>query len=458
MQAPYHPNARGFDDFYGFASGHWGNYFSPPLEHNGKLVKGRGFLVDDLVGRGLDFIETNKGQPFFLYLPLNTPHSPMQVPEEYWSRFENRELKMRYRDSTLEKLNFTRAALAMVENIDYNVGRISDKLNELDLRNNTILIYLSDNGPNGWRWNGGMRGRKGSTDEGGVRTPFFLQWPDSILAGKKISSIASAIDVMPTLADLVDVPLRATKPLDGKSLTPLILEEDPKWEERLVFNHWQGKTSVRSQNYRLDNEDRLYDMVNDLSQEVDISAQQPEIFKYLMQAKETWLDTMTPPTLEKEERPFPVGHPDFTFTQLPARDGMAHGNIKRSNRYPNCSFFTNWKNTKDKISWEVEVLEEGDYEVTIYYTCKPQNVGATIELEFNNERLLKEVTEANDPPLTGMENDRDPRIESYVKDFKPLEMGVLNLKKGRGELKLSAIEIPGEEVIDVRLLYFTRVE
>ncbi|MGB5666317.1 MAG: sulfatase-like hydrolase/transferase, partial [Maribacter sp.] len=190
MQPPYHPISRGFDDYYGFSSGHWGNYFSPMLEHNGKIVKGEGFLVDDLTSHGLEFIQKNKDEPFFLYLPFNTPHSPMQVPDEFWDRFKDKELDMIYEGEEKENENFTKAALAMVENIDYNVGRISTKLQELKLEENTIVIYLSDNGPNGWRWNGGMRGKKGSTDEGGVRTPFFIQWKDSLPAGKKVSQIA----------------------------------------------------------------------------------------------------------------------------------------------------------------------------------------------------------------------------------------------------------------------------
>ena len=83
MQAPYHPNTRGFDQFYGFCSGHWGNYFNPVLEKNGELVKGKGFITDDLTNHGIEFIKKNKNNPFFLYMPFNTPHSPMQVPDKY---------------------------------------------------------------------------------------------------------------------------------------------------------------------------------------------------------------------------------------------------------------------------------------------------------------------------------------------------------------------------------------
>jgi arylsulfatase A-like enzyme len=102
MQPPYHPNARGFNDFYGFCSGHWGDYFNPMLEHNGAIVQGNGFIIDDLVNHGIQFMEENRERPFFLYLPLNTPHSPMQVPERWWRRFETRELLQLHREPEKE--------------------------------------------------------------------------------------------------------------------------------------------------------------------------------------------------------------------------------------------------------------------------------------------------------------------------------------------------------------------
>ena len=90
MQAPFHPNSRGFDDYYGFCSGHWGNYYNPLLEHNGNLVRGDGFIIDDLTQHGIDFIKKNCHQSFFLYLPFNTPHSPMQVPDRFWEKYKDK--------------------------------------------------------------------------------------------------------------------------------------------------------------------------------------------------------------------------------------------------------------------------------------------------------------------------------------------------------------------------------
>jgi len=457
MQPPYHPNARGFDDYYGFTSGHWGNYFSPMLEHNGKIVKGNGFLVDDLIDRGIQFITQNKENPFFLYLPLNTPHSPMQVTDEFWNRFKDKALGLKYEGEESSALTHTKAALAMVENIDYNVGRVLNQLNELELEENTIVIYLSDNGPNGWRWNGNMRGRKGSTDEGGVRTPFLLQWKGTVTSGNTIPHIGSAIDILPTLTGLAGIEVNTKKPIDGKNLAPLILGSNQDWEDRLIFNHWNGKTSVRNQKYRLDNKNRLYDMVVDRGQKIDVSAQFPKITDSLKIAKVDWLTSTKPMTSETDDRPITLGHPDFAYTQIPARDGIPHGNIRRSNRYPNNTFFTNWKNVNDSITWDIEVLEDGKFEVELYYTLAEENVGVAVQLSHGKSTLVTRITEVHDPPLTGMENDRDPRMESYIKDFKPKRLGQIFLQKGRRTMTLKSPYFDGKGGIDMRLLMFRRL-
>ncbi|WP_276167433.1 arylsulfatase [Zobellia alginiliquefaciens] len=457
MQPPYHPNSQGFDDFYGFASGHWGNYFSPMLEENGKIVKGDGFLVDDLTDHGLDFIEKNRDRPFFLYLPYNTPHSPMQVPDEYWNRFADKKLNLFSDDKENENIDFTKAALAMVENIDYNVGRISAKLRKLYLEDNTIIIYLSDNGPNSSRWNGHMKGKKGSTDEGGVRSPLYIQWTNVLKPGKKIPEIASAIDILPTVTSLTNATLKTTKPSDGKDLSPLLFENEIAWKDRFIYNFWNGKVSVRSQKYRLDSENRLYDISKDRGQITDISSRLPAITDSMKLAKENWLAKINPITSETDSRPFTLGDPHYQFTQLPVRDAVAHGNVKRSNQHPNDTFFTDWKSSKDSITWDVEVLAGGQFEVQMYYTCAKENVGSIVELSMGNSKIATKIVEAHDPPLKGGENDRTPRMESYVKDFSPIKLGNIILKKGKGTLLLKATEIPGKEVADVRLLMFKRV-
>jgi arylsulfatase A-like enzyme len=455
-QYPYHPNGRGFDEYYGFTSGHWGDYFSPPLDHNGKAVTGTGYLTDDLTDHAIAFAAEHRDRPFFCYLAYNTPHSPMQVPDPYWQKFKDAPLKLRAAAGNKEDVPHTRAALAMVENVDWNVGRLLAALDEDKLAGDTIIVYFSDNGPNGWRWNGGMKGRKGSTDEGGVRSPLHVRWPGHIKPGTRVTQIAGAIDLLPTLADLAGVKPVGDKPLDGRSLAQYLLGIEAPWPDRVLFNHWNGRVSARTQRFRLDADGKLFDMVADPGQQTDVTVKHPGEAKRLVEAVAGYRRDVIAGMLKKEDRPFAVGYAEFPATYLPARDGRPHGNVTRSARAPNCSYFTNWKTADDRITWNVEVNAAGRYEVEVWQTCPKANVGAVVELSFNGAKVSAKVTEPHDPPERGAEHDRTPRAgESYVKDFKPMKLGVVELPRGRGELTLRATEIPGKGVIDVRAVVLT---
>jgi arylsulfatase A-like enzyme len=451
-QHPYHPNARGFDEFYGFTSGHWGHYFSPELEHNGRLVRGNGYIVDDLTDHALEFITRNRNRPFFCYLAYNTPHSPMQVPDRFYDKFARFEPVMRCHDPQLEDIRMTRAALAMCENIDWNVGRVLARLEQLKLADNTIVVYFSDNGPNSWRWNGGMKGRKGSIDEGGVRVPCLIRWPGHIRPGTRITHIAGAIDLLPTLAEMAGIPVVGDKPLDGKSLKPLLLGQAPPWADRMIFSLSGQRVSVRTQRFRLDPAGRLYDLESDPGQQRDLADKEPELARKLRKAAEEWAKEVLP-NVGKDDRPFPVGYARTTL--LPARDGVPEGAIKRSSKHPNCSFFTNWRSKEDRMTWDIEVARSGEYEAEIYYTCRAGDVGSTVELTFRGSSVRARINEAHDPPLVGAEADRVPREESYVKDFRPLRLGTIALEKGRGKLVLWAPEVAGEQVADIRYIALT---
>jgi hypothetical protein len=175
----------------------------------------------------------------------------------------------------------------------------------------------------------------------------------------------------------------------------------------------------------------------------------------LKAAAQAWKDDMLA-ELGRDDRPFIVGHPDSKTTQLPAADGIGHGNVRWSSQHPNSSFFTGWTNTSDRITWDVEVGQSGTYEVEIFYTCAVKDVGSTIEISFRDSHLRGDVTEPHDPPLRGAEHDRVPRGESYVKDFRPMKLGTIRLEKGRSELTLRALNILGSQVMDVQLLLLTR--
>ena len=474
-QWPYHPNARGFDEYYGFTSGHWGEYFDPPLDHNGEMVRGNGFITDDLTNHALAFIEKNQSHPFFCYVPYNTPHSPFCVPDEYWDRFKNKTIELRGQDGTREDLPVTRCALAMCENIDWNVGRVLRRLDELKLSDNTIVIFFSDNGPNSWRWNGAMKGRKGSTDEGGVRSVFLIRWPGRIKPGTAVHEITGAIDLLPTLTHMAGIARVGNLPLDGRNISPLLLGTARDWQDRTIFSHQNGNVSVRTQQYRLDNRGALFDMTADPGQKTNIAGKNPDVAAKLAKAVADWRQDVfgakAEPTAKAggkrkgqaeaksdDNRPYPVGYAEFPTTPLPARDGVPHGGIKRSAGAPNCSYFVNWTKPDDTMTWDVDVHTSGGYAAVVYYTCPEADAGATIELSLNGRKATGKVFPGWDPPLI-TNQDRVPRQgESIMKPFHALKLGTIRLEQGRGLLTLRAPEIPGKEVMEVRAIYLTLTE
>jgi len=459
-QWPYHPLARGFDTFYGFTEGHWNRYVDPPLEDDGRFVRGSGYLADAVTTRALEFIGRSHaaGRPFLCYLALNTPHSPMVVPDGDWSRFRDRPIGLRGPEGEAEDLPFTRAALAMMENLDGNVGRVLATLDSLGLADDSIVVYLSDNGPNGSRWCGGMRGRKGTTDEGGVRSVCCMRFPGRIAAGTRVPQLAGAIDLLPTLAGLAGVPVGPVKPLDGIDLAPLLRGDAEaaavadRAAGRTIVASFGGKVSVRSQSLRLDAQGRLYDLAADPGQTRDVAATWPAEAERLRAIAAAWrrdvLESVPPPAQER----FPVGFPGAPHTELPARDGRPHGGVRRSSPAPNCSYFTDWKERDDSITWTIDVVTPGCYDVVLWYTCPVADAGATVTVGCGSATATGVVAAGWDPP-PDPETARVPRRgEGFDKDFRPLPLGRLDLAAGPATLTLRATTIPGARVADVRRL------
>jgi len=471
-QWPYHPLARGFDTFWGYTSGHWGEYFDAPLEHNGVMKTSQGYIVDVLTDKALQFIDRNKSRPFLCFVPFTTPHSPWSAPASDWARFKDKPLSQTATNAQAEKPDETRCALAMVENQDRNVGRILAKLKELNLENDTIVVYFSDNGPNGHRWTGGMKGTKATTDEGGVRSPLFIRWPGKIAAGSQVKPIAGAIDLASTLEALAGVKRVGDRPRDGRDLSPLLKTgHDADWAPRQIFNTWGNNISVRTQTHRLDGAGNLFDMVADPGQTTPVQSKQPELAQELVASVAAWRKEMgiaapmggkgrgkgaNGPGNAVDPRPLHVGYREFPTTMLPARDGEPRGQMRRSAAAPNSSYFVNWTKPEDAAVWNVEVVTAGTYIVTLDYACPADAVGTPLEFSFEGTLLKGKITEAFDSPLKP-EQDTLPRPhgESTMRDFRTMTLGEVRLEPGKGELKLRAPEVRGKSVMDLRRVTLT---
>ncbi|GGH24343.1 N-acetylgalactosamine-6-sulfatase [Dyadobacter endophyticus] len=450
-QYPYHPNGRGFDEFYGMLSGHYANYFNTTVDHNGEPEKSTGYIADDLTSKAIGFIEKSKkaGKPFFCYIPYNTPHSPFQVPDENYNRVKVRGIKQFSDKKGEEDGETTITALAMSENIDDNVGRILKKLDDLKLTDNTIVIYLSDNGPNSWRWNGDMKGRKGTAGEGSVRVPFLIRWPGVIPAGKVVNGNAAYIDLLPTLIELTGVPTKKSgKPLDGISLQPA-LTKVAELPDRLLFLSINKNNSVRKGHY-LYQSNELYDLAADPAQQHNIASGYPGLADSLRTAFDNWYADVYKNI--DSTRSLPVGYSQFPKTVLPSQDAILHrsarGSLSYSASAPNSSWISNWSDTASYASWNVEVHTTGRYQVNIRYTSA--DAGDAFTIALNKSHISGSIPVAFDPPLIPSPDRVKRTAESYEKEFRTLKVGEMRLEKGKGELKLSATELKGGKFADIR--------
>ncbi|MEX0988207.1 MAG: arylsulfatase [Bacteroidales bacterium] len=305
---PFRPEDRGFQEVVRHGGGgitqgpdYWGNdYFDDTYWHNGTPRKFEGYCTDVFFNEALKFIEKNKDQPFFCYISTNAPHAPLHVPLEYYNLYKN--------DETI--LENQKRFYGMITNIDDNFQRLENKLEQLDIRENTILIFMTDNGTafgvenkdgKMFGHDGGLRGKKASIYDGGHRVPFFIRWPaGNVLGGKDIDKLTAHIDILPTLVELCELKFEEKKPIDGRSLAPLFIEGYDKWEERiLVVDNQRVQNLVKFRNYsvmdetwRLINGEELYNIEQDRKQSNNIAYLHPEIVNRLSQAYNKWWESI----------------------------------------------------------------------------------------------------------------------------------------------------------------------
>ena len=294
---PYRPQDRGFHEVLTFGGGGigntpdvWGNnYFNDTLRHNGELKQFKGYCTDVFFDAALRFIERNKDGPFLCYIPTNAPHAPYNVADKY---------KKPYADKNVPS---PRAEFyGMIANIDENVGRLLARLTELGLDENTIVIFMTDNGTAlnpliGGTFAAGMRGFKGSEYDGGHRVPCFIRWSGVLPADKDVTPITAHIDIVPTLIDLCGLKKPANVAFDGASLRPLLLGKGD-WPARTLLVHSQRidhpekwrKSAVMTDRWRLINGTELYDMTTDPGQKKDVAKAHPQTVLDLRQAYERW--------------------------------------------------------------------------------------------------------------------------------------------------------------------------
>ena len=367
---PYRPEDRGFHEVIRHGGGgvgqgpdYWGNdYFDDTYWHNSKMEKYEGYCSDVFFNGALDFIETNKDKPFFCYISTNAPHSPYNLPKDYFDLYQGK----KYKDINERTLRF----YGMITNIDDNFKKLEDKLDNLGIADNTIVIFTTDNGTAAGRsvYNAGLKGGKGSQYEGGHRVPLYIRWPDGKLTGgKDIDELVAHYDLLPTFVDLLGLDFNPVKKLDGKSLTPLLDPNNETWENRILYMDTQReqnlikyrKYTVMDKDWRLVDGKELYNINNDLGQQNNIISAHPEVAARLGVGYETWWQSFVDEEVNERYAYIKVGSPKENPSRISAHD-MIVG--KFSGAWHQNGAITG---ARAGGKWKIEFVEDGDYKISL---------------------------------------------------------------------------------------------
>ena len=388
---PYRPHDRGFETSIVHGGGgigqtpdYWGNdYFHDTYFVNGEPKKFTGYCTDVWFDEALKYIEANKDRPFFCYIPTNAPHGPFNVERKYYELYRGNVPDMRAR------------FYGMITNIDENFGILCQKLREWGLEENTLLIFMTDNGSstgatldrNGFvieGYNAGMRGLKGWPYDGAHRVPFLLRWPAGGLDhGLDHDEITASVDFMPTILDLCGIEVSPSRGFHGTSIKQLLYDDEEDWPERTLVTDSQRitnpmkwrKSSVMTNRWRLVNRRELYDIQRDPEQRHDVADEHPGIVRKLRKEYEKWWAIVSEQF--DEEIPISLGAEGKKEVRLTCHDW----------RNENCNCPWNQSHIRSGMEangyWEILVERSGGYRIELRRW--PREIGYPLNYGFDGD-------------------------------------------------------------------------
>lgn len=428
---PYHPNERGFDEYLGFWQyGHVERYFHPDrIWHNKTPVACRGHITELITDGAANFLAAAK-EPFFCYVAYNAPHAPWLAEDDLTKHYLS------------QGVDYDNARIyALVEQCDRNIGRLLDVLHQQGLAEQTIVLLMSDNGGVSDYYSAGLRGKKGTVYEGGVRSPLLVRWPGRFPAGAKVDAMAAAIDLLPTLADAAGAAMPSDRVIDGRSLLPLLTRGAGKSPHQRLFHAWtRGRPSaeknwaVRDERYKLVNGE-LFDLANDPAEAHDLAAEQPAKVAELRQAFLAWFDDVCAgQTFDRAL--IDVGREDENPVELQPSWADLHGaDLRYTFDAYDWDFIDGWSRSGDQVSWKLDVVKPGRYLVSVTYSADGEQQGGRIKVRVGDADL----TAAVEPT---------PTSSTFVE--RPV--GELQLPAGPCQLVVEADQVRG-----IRLLSLNRI-
>ncbi|HUX55544.1 MAG TPA: sulfatase-like hydrolase/transferase [Bacteroidales bacterium] len=290
----YNPYSRGFDYFYGFLGRGAHDYFalsSPesPIYRNLDVIQDKGYLTDRLTDEAVSFIKNNKSKPFFVYLAYNAVHWPREAPTTDIDKYHTG-------DAVRDTL------MAMLLHLDNGIGKVVNTLKEEGLWNNTLLVFLTDNGgaPTMHANNSPLHGHKAQNYEGGIRTPFVISWPAKFKGNRTVNAPIISLDILPTVLEAAGIQSDSHLPFDGKSILPLLENKTNNIHDNLFWSEGgnSGEWAVRASDWKLVvHKDifELYNLKNDPAETTNIAKENPDKVKEISDLYSNWIDGMMKP-------------------------------------------------------------------------------------------------------------------------------------------------------------------
>ncbi|TWT91522.1 arylsulfatase [Stieleria varia] len=454
----YQPQDRGFDEFFGHYHGHIERYeFPNQVYHNGRPVEARGYVSDLFTDAAIDFIDhahQKQDGPFFCALMYNAPHSPFLLDTSHFGQPEGDVTLTKY----LERgLPIREARIyALVERVDQNIGRLLQRLDELGISNDTLVVFTSDNGGVSKFWKGGMKGNKSGSYEGGVRAPCFVRWPKRIAPGRVVNAQTSHVDWLPTFCELAGAEPPSDRPIDGKSLVSLFRGEATETHHRYVYHTWDRYVPNPDKRWGI-SDDRwkllcqlpsgvepsrlrwqLYDLSVDPGETNNLIKDHPAVVERLRNEFVRWFEEVTQGQTYQPIA-IPVGAEEPTEME-PSWATTSGDNIEYVFDGYDWDTIESWRSPGETATWRLQVSEAGNYRVHLIYGCRPVDAGGHVELRAGESSIRHQVI-----------------ATATADQFESRDVGEIELSRGPVEFAASVIDCPGTELMRLNRVRLTRV-
>ena len=404
---PSVPNAQGFDEYVGFRTGHTNYYYDATIERNGTPYKTKGHITNVLTDKALEFMNQQHQTPFFCYLAYNAPHTPLQVDSSWWESYSHQGLKER-----------EARIYGMIEQLDQDIGRILEVLDSKQILHNTIVIFMSDNGPiNGWRvpqeemrYNAGLRDQKFTIYEGGIKTQCYWRWDGHWNPGTT-DQIAAHIDVAPTLMDVLG--FKVPNPVDGISLKPQLESNGDIMPHRMFFQKYALETlrepapypggMVRRGPWKMVNGTELYNLEQDIGETKNLANQYPDVLEALTSAYMQWYQDIADDH-GLEPVTITLGHSQENPVHLQPHHALASGKVEfwgnrgltgeRRGTHPrgvDSDWSGNWSTMEDQLTWKARFINPGEYKFGVIArdsaTSNPVSLRISVDGKSVNQQI-----------------------------------------------------------------------